>query len=1394
MKQKKIGTTLYVFETSAYEITRDTDAKEICIQQEDLEAFIKLNQAIADKMQPYNYSLLTVKKTVWADYIDAPDIYSIMLTGDSGELVEVSAESSEAGETITVTPKTGYTVANVNVTSSEVEVIPGETNWTFTMPESDVVLLAAIDTHLINTEGDSSAVTVSDNQAKDGDVVTITPTQGFSTVDVELASDEVNFNTGESGWTFVMPDEDVTISVTLKAYNITAAGDSSYITVANSAKVGSTVTVTPANGATMNTISIVVSGGVEVTAGAEAYTFTMPGNDVTVTATLASHTITTDGDATYISVANSAKLGDTVEVTPANGASVDNVSIVVSGGVEVTKGVSSYTFTMPNNNVTVTATAASYSITRSGDSNYYVVENTAKMGTTVEVVPTNGATVDTISFSATGITFVKGVDSYTFTMPMENVTITGTLATHSISTAGDNAYMTVSQNTAKLGQVVSVTPINGATMSTLSIAISGVTVTAGTTAYLFIMPNEDITITATLASFNISAAGDSSYISVPASAKMFSTVEVTPINGGDMSSVSITVSGDIPVTTGTTSYTFTMPANDVTVTATYVEPHHDYSQDYLTFTASEPSTFKFVEAGSGNSLEYSLDNGTTWTSLASDTASPTVNTDGKIIWRGQRTSPSSTGIGTFSSTGSFVASGNVLSLLNGDNFRNVTTLTDNKVFYRLFKSCGAMTNAENLVLPATTLTANCYQSMFEACTGLSIGPALPATTLANNCYQDMYYGCTSLTTAPALPATTLAIGCYQSMFNGGCTSLTTPPALPATILATNCYQSMFRKSGLTTTPALPATTLASSCYQYMFRECTSLTTAPTLSAPTLTDGCYSNMFYGCTSLNYVKCLATDISASSCVFYWLSNVAATGTFIKSESMTNWTSGSSGIPNGWTVQNTPQYAITVTGDTSYVNIPSTAGGDSTVTITPINGATRRHLTITVSGDIPVTINATDFSFVMPNNAVTINVVYDGASHDYSQDYFTLTAIDTTEFTYTSQGYGDLQYSLDNGTTWVTLAPASMSSSIYTTPTVNAGESIMFKSQKTTFSQGVGTFDSTRGRYDASGNVQSISYGGSFKQQVTVQKDGEFKNLFYYSTKLLSAEDLILSATYLKANCYYSMFEGCTRLSIGPSTLPATTLLSNCYMRMFYSCRALTTAPTLPATTLASNCYNTMFSSCSSLTTAPTLSATTLADYCYNHMFTGCTSLTTAPALPATTLGVSCYGSMFNGCRALTTVPATLPATTLANNCYEYMFSSCSSLTTAPALPATTLADNCYDSMFGSCTGLTTAPSTLPATTLTANCYKQMFYACSSLTTAPATLPAPTLATFCYNNMFYGCGNLIEITCLATDISAQGCTTGWVTGVNASGTFYKDSSMQDWTTGNNGIPSGWTVQDAA
>ena len=280
---------------------------------------------------------------------------------------------------------------------------------------------------------------------------------------------------------------------------------------------------------------------------------------------------------------------------------------------------------------------------------------------------------------------------------------------------------------------------------------------------------------------------------------------------------------------------------------------HDYSQDYFTMVVTTGGDVTWTgitpTGSSSNALSYSTDNGTTW-STASSNITLSVNESDKILWKGTTTPRSGKGIGKFSGTSTvkYSIEGNVMSLLFGDNFKGQTSLegkTD--ALYYLFYDNKNITSAENLSLPATTLANHCYHSMFSGCTSLTTAPVLPATTLTESCYHSMFSGCTSLTTAPVLPATTLANYCYIGMFQG----------------------------------------------------CTSLTTAPVLPATTLTESCYERMFWGCTSLNSIKCLATNISASDCTYYWVKDVAASGTFTKASSISSWTTGIDGIPSGWTV---------------------------------------------------------------------------------------------------------------------------------------------------------------------------------------------------------------------------------------------------------------------------------------------------------------------------------------------------------------------------------------------------------------------------------------------------------------------------------------------------------------
>ena len=360
----------------------------------------------------------------------------------------------------------------------------------------------------------------------------------------------------------------------------------------------------------------------------------------------------------------------------------------------------------------------------------------------------------------------------------------------------------------------------------------------------------------------------------------------------------------------------------------YVPPI-DYSKLYFTIDVkqeiSSGATINFSGSSTANTLSYSTDSGITWSSPSSSISVMVRNGD-KILFKGT----SSNGIlgRIYMTDAIYDVYGNIMSLIYGDNFEGQTTLNRNSVFRQLFNvSSNRVSDASNLILPATTLTENCYYYMFKGCVLLSNAPELPATTLAPYCYGYMFDGCEQLRESILLPATTLARGCYIGMFQdcislqsapellattlapycygwmfNGCERMKTPPSvIPATTMADSCCGGMFSGcTGLQSAPELPATTLDEFCYSDMFYGCTSLTTAPELPAATLVDSCYTRMFANCSKLNYIKMLATNISASGCLTNWVQGVAANGTFVK-KSATTLPSGTSGIPNNWTIIN-------------------------------------------------------------------------------------------------------------------------------------------------------------------------------------------------------------------------------------------------------------------------------------------------------------------------------------------------------------------------------------------------------------------------------------------------------------------------------------------------------------
>ena len=199
------------------------------------------------------------------------------------------------------------------------------------------------------------------------------------------------------------------------------------------------------------------------------------------------------------------------------------------------------------------------------------------------------------------------VTNNTFTMPANNVTVTATFKEKTepdpepiyyIITVDDmtNGEVTASPVTAKEGENVTLTvnPYSGYELGSLSVTDADnkeVTVTNNT----FTMPASDVTVTATFKEKTEPDPGPTYYIitvddnmtngQVTASSATAEegenvTLTVNPDSGYELWSLSVTDAngGSVPVN----NYTFTMPASDVTVTATFTEIIPEPEPTYFT--------------------------------------------------------------------------------------------------------------------------------------------------------------------------------------------------------------------------------------------------------------------------------------------------------------------------------------------------------------------------------------------------------------------------------------------------------------------------------------------------------------------------------------------------------------------------------------------------------------------------------------------------------------------------------------------------------------------------------------------------------------------------------------------------------------------------------------------
>ena len=751
---------------------------------------------------------------------------------------------------------------------------------------------------------------------------------------------------------------------------------------------------------------------------------------------------------------------------------------------------------------------------------------------------------------------------------------------------------------------------------------------------------------------------------------------------------------------------------------------YDYSQDYLTFEVLSEGYIQFRTSNTTATpivISYSIDGSNTWTdvtvSYSSSVIVDNLKIGDKVLLKSNFQYPSSNYDWHFAGTALVNVSGNILSFIRGDNFKNNLPVIK-YAFRSLFESCTNLISAENLIIPvvsessclymfkdcthlkvapklvATTLADNCYENMFYNCISLTTIPEFPEVILAPHCYQNMFKGCSNLTKAPILSNTTLANYCYCSMFNG-CTSLTTAPELPATTLTTGCYDGMFRDcTSLVNAPELPATTLTQSgysgmfdgctslvmapelpatildefCYEGMFTGCTSLVTAPELPAARIKEGAYYGMFEGCSSLNYIKCLATRIESMG-TDNWVDGVSATGTFIKNPSMSSWETGSDGIPSGWIVGNGTEVI-------AKFNVTTTSGSTTILNSNSIN----------------------QFSEIEIDGVVQPSVV--------------------NSYTFSTTGNHIVKYTLVDSTT---IGDSAFLGCINMTSVI-IPDSVQ--------SIGQGAFKNCYGlsNINISDSVTSIGNNAFYmcsNLSNLVIPNGVTSignSAFFFCNRLVS---ITIPNSVISID--YTAFNNCNLQSIKVED-------GNTIYDSRYNCNAIIETST---NKLVCGCRNTIIVD----------NVTSIGE----GAFYGCTSLTSV-TIPNSVTSIG--NSAFSGCSGLTSVTIPQTVTTIGRSAFsdcisltsfnipriktisDYTFSGCFNLTDVN-MTSTTTSIGQY--AFYDCSSLTS----IWISSYTTSIGNSAFSGCSSLTSAIIGKNTTSIGT----NAFYNCTNLTSITCNAT-----------------------------------------------
>ncbi len=305
-----------------------------------------------------------------------------------------------------------------------------------------------------------------------------------------------------------------------------------------------------------------------------------------------------------------------------------------------------------------------------------------------------------------------------------------------------------------------------------------------------------------------------------------------------------------------------------------------------TLTAQSTVQFKYM-LSTDIDLEYSLNNGATWTALHFDHTNPTdspVLTPGRnktVLWRGDNSvmggtlgySTSGSDITFYSQcrfvfTGQVELSGKLISLLDkscvsdttSNYFRSLFDTLDEETDYNQ-----AQIDATKLIFPNINGTENGFWNLFHNAHGL--------TQLPPNIFKD----------------------------DVNCAAV---------------YRRTFANTGISGKVVLPAPNyVAPYCYQETFANCTGITEAEIMGASPNRNA-YCQTFNNCSNLHRITVHFTSWKDASNrdVWEWSQGAPATGVWRCPKALGTTVTGINGVPTGWTVEYIDENNVSATTDVS------------------------------------------------------------------------------------------------------------------------------------------------------------------------------------------------------------------------------------------------------------------------------------------------------------------------------------------------------------------------------------------------------------------------------------------------------------------------------------------------